>query len=159
MKDMESLFQKALELSEKGELEKAKDTYLKCLEIEETPEIWNNLGNVYRKMEQIAKAVDCYKKAIELDRKYIPGYLNMTSALLNAERYDQAKLFAVRGLELAQNNTTLLAMLLVCHIATGNVNSATDIFLQWKEDESFLKEIKEYGLLETLKSLVEKHSQ
>ena len=56
MKDMESLFQKALKLSEKGELEKAKDTYLKCLEIEETPEIWNNLGNVYRKMEQTAKA-------------------------------------------------------------------------------------------------------
>lgn len=50
---IEKIFQEAYTASQSGDLSKAEFLYKKCLEIQQTPEVWNNLGNVYRKQEKM----------------------------------------------------------------------------------------------------------
>lgn len=150
---MEELFRQAYEAAEKGDLKEAERLYRECLRLYHSPEVLNNLGNVYRRMEQIAKAIECYQKAVELDRNYTPAYVNLASTLLNLERYDNAKLLLLRAMELGVEDERITAMLIVCYLALEEEMQAVDLYISKRNDEKLLTELAEYGVLEKLENL------
>ncbi|MEJ5228542.1 MAG: tetratricopeptide repeat protein [Pseudothermotoga sp.] len=150
---MEELFRQAYEAAEKGDLKEAERLYIECLKLCQSPEILNNLGNVYRRMEQIAKAIECYQRAIELDRNYGLAYVNLASTLLNLERYDNAKLLLLRAIELGAEDERITAMLIVCYLALDEEIQAVDLYVLKRNDQKLLAELAEYGVLEKLETL------
>jgi len=151
--NFEELFRKAYEAVEKGELQKAEELYKQCLELNPVPEIWNNLGNVYRRMERNARAIECYQKAIELSKDYAPAYVNLASALLNLERYDNAKLLLLRAIQIGMKDQRITAMLIVCHLALQEFIEAVELYTLNMNDTMLIEELNEYGVLEKLESL------
>lgn len=151
--NFEELFKKAYEAVEKGDLNKAEEFYKQCLDLYQNPEIWNNLGNVYRRMEKSAKAIECYQKAIELDRNYAPAYVNLASTLFNLERYDNAKLLLLRAIQIGMKDQRVIAMLIVCHLALQEFIQAVDLYITNIHDKTLLEELNEYGVLEKLEDL------
>ncbi|WP_041081691.1 tetratricopeptide repeat protein [Thermotoga profunda] len=151
--NFEELFREAYKAAEKGEFEKAEDFYKQCLSLRQTPEIWNNLGNVYRRMEKVARAIECYQKAIELDRDYVPAYVNLASTLFNLERYDNTKLLLLRAIQLGMKDQRIVAMLIACHLALEEFIQAVDLYISNMHDEILLEELNEYGVLEQLEDL------
>lgn len=149
----EELFKKAYEAVEKGDLNKAEEFYKQCLDLYQSPEIWNNLGNVYRRMEKSAKAIECYQKAIELDRNYALAYVNLASTLFNLERYDNAKLLLLRAIQIGMKDQRVTAMLIVCHLALQEFIQAVDLYITNIHDKTLLEELNEYGVLEKLEDL------
>ncbi len=151
--NFEELFKEAYEAAEKGELKKAEEFYRQCLNLCQAPEIWNNLGNVYRRMDKNAKAIECYQKAIELDKNYAPAYVNLSSALLNLERYDNAKLLLLRAIQIGMKDQRIIAMLIVCHLALQEFFEAVELYAQNMNDKTLIEELNEYGVLEKLEAL------
>ncbi len=94
--DLENIFSKALEASKRGDLDEAERLYIEALKISELPEIWNNLGNVYRRKGLLAKAVDSFKRALEMDPNYKTALLNLALTFLDLERYGEALMIAKR---------------------------------------------------------------
>ena len=65
----------------KGQLEKAKTEMLQSLAIRpNTPEILNNLGTVYRKLEDKANALASFEKAVTLRPNYAIARYNLAEA-------------------------------------------------------------------------------
>lgn len=151
--NFEELFKEAYKAAENGELNKAEELYKECLNLRQSPEIWNNLGNVYRRMEKTAKAIECYQKAMELDKNYAPAYVNLASTFFNLERYDNAKLLLLRAMEIGMKDQRVVAMLIVCHLALEEFTKALQLYISYMKDMDLLEELKEYGVLEKLENL------
>lgn len=73
----------ALSLAYQSRFEEAIPVYMKCLELfnneKEKADVWNRLGNVYRRLNDYDNAVTAYKKAFKLN--------NETSSLLTRTRF------------------------------------------------------------------------
>jgi len=73
----------ALSLAYQSRFEEAIPVYMKCLELfdneKEKADVWNRLGNVYRRLNDYGNAVAAYKKAFKLN--------NESSSLLTRTRF------------------------------------------------------------------------
>lgn len=73
----------AVALYATGDVEGAKEQYLKEAEVNPSdPVLYNNLGNVYRDSGEYQKAVDAYQKSIDLDKQQTNAYLNLANLYL-----------------------------------------------------------------------------
>ncbi len=76
----------------KGEIEAAKNWYLKTLEIlPEWAEVYANLGSIYAQQQQWEEAIACYQKAIEIKPNFAGFYRNLVKVCQKAGRRDLAK--------------------------------------------------------------------
>lgn len=150
---IEEIFQKAMEACREGKFEEAEKLYKECLQIQQSPEIWNNLGNVYARMERYAEAVECYRKAIESDPSFTIAQMNLASLLLNLEKYDQAKLLLLSLLEKNVKNEQIVAMLIVCDLVLNDLSQATRLYRE-NRSETLDKELAEYGILDKVRQLL-----
>lgn len=148
---IEEIFEKALQASKENKLEEAEKLYRECLKIRQTPEVWNNLGNVYARMERFAEAVECYRKSIDCDPVFTVAYVNLASLLINLERFAEARLVLLSLMEREKPNEQILAMLIVCDLALNNLAEAVDLYKK-NFSEALKKELSEYGVLEKLLS-------
>lgn len=57
---------------------------------ESVPKSYNNIGNIYYRRGDFAKAIQYYSKAIELKNDYADCYCNRGVAYEGARNYDQA---------------------------------------------------------------------
>ncbi|HIP92778.1 MAG TPA: tetratricopeptide repeat protein [Thermotoga sp.] len=117
--DYKELFEKGYEYSQKNDLEKAEEFYIKSLKIRETPETWNNLGNVYRRKGLFGKAIESYKRAIEIDSNYALAYFNLGCALIDMERYGEALMSLEKSKRLGFSDPRLSALIYLCRIKLG----------------------------------------
>jgi len=117
--DYRKLFEKGYEYSQKDDLEKAEEFYIKSLEIKETPETWNNLGNVYRRKGLLGKAMEAYKRAIEIDPNYALAYFNFGCALIDMERYGEALMSLEKSKRLGFSDPRLPALIYFCRMKLG----------------------------------------
>lgn len=62
-------FEEAYRELEEGKLESALEKFLKIAEKDQSVEVWVNIGNIYRRMNLLAKAIESYKRALEIDQK------------------------------------------------------------------------------------------
>lgn len=87
-----------------GKNKEAIDYFKQALKVCERADIYNYLGMVYIRSGDYAKAVNAYKKALDIDRSFIPAYYNLGITLYYGRNYEQAvKIFddisRIEGLE------------------------------------------------------------
>jgi len=90
MVKVEALLKEALELANLGDLDGAERKLKEALDIENLPELWNNLGNVYRRKGFLYQAIEAYQKALSLDEDFHIARLNLGVAFLEIKRYSEA---------------------------------------------------------------------
>jgi len=67
-----------------------------------------NLGNAYRDLGQLEKALACYDESVRVSRNFYHGYLNKGKLLVKLGRSGEAGTVLKKALKLAQaNNDTL----------------------------------------------------
>ena len=67
--------------------------YRKALSIEPNNPKIHSCGILLEKMGDFSKAIDAYKKAIEIDPKYSESMNNLAVLLYKQKRYDECKSF------------------------------------------------------------------
>lgn len=93
--EAEEAFERArragLEAQHKGELDRAIESYRRCLALRPgAAAIWNNLGVAYRRAGRYAQAVACYRRALELEPAEGNFQGNLGNALKDLGRIDEA---------------------------------------------------------------------
>jgi len=89
-----------------GKDKEAIDYFKQALKVSERADIYNNLGMVYLRKGDYSKAVNTYRKALSVDKGYIPAYYNLGITLYYARNYDDAiKIFSdvlkIKGLDVS----------------------------------------------------------
>jgi len=72
---------------------------------EKDPALYNLLGMVYLKLDERPRALAQFQKAVSLDEKYAPGYLNLGALALSYRDYAGAEKSFARALELEPDST------------------------------------------------------
>jgi Flp pilus assembly protein TadD len=150
---IEELFKKAFDAAKEGRLEEAEKFYRECLRVHESSEIWNNLANVYVRMERFAEAMECYRKAIACDPSFTTAHANLASLLLNLERFSEAKLLLLSLLQKGVKNEQILAMLIACDLVLNDLSQAAQLYRE-NASEALNRELAEYGVLEKVLQLI-----
>ncbi|MEQ8767799.1 MAG: tetratricopeptide repeat protein [Planctomycetota bacterium] len=89
--DVDSLFERALNLEDHDRLEEAKEAYRRVIEVDPSHvEAMFNLGNVLYGLHQLDTAIDQYRRAIEQDERYVEAWNNLGIALGDQERWREA---------------------------------------------------------------------
>ncbi|MDF1758293.1 MAG: tetratricopeptide repeat protein [Legionellaceae bacterium] len=73
-----------------GESNKAIATFLQALSLKNDPIFHMNLGNIYKRMQNIEKAVYHYQQAIEINPKYAKAHNNLAGLYAGLGNYKQA---------------------------------------------------------------------
>ncbi len=69
---------KGLLEQQKGNLNSALDHYTKAAALGlENPAVFNDMGILYEQIDFNSKAEQCYRKAIQTDKQYLPSYINL----------------------------------------------------------------------------------
>ncbi len=110
--------------------EKAAELYKKSAETGETPELLNNLGVVYMKMNKYALAEDMFQRASELYPTSNQRYtilLNMAEAAIHNNSFEKA-LKALKTADSSVNSHRAMYLLGEINFRTGNFFYALDSF-------------------------------
>uniref|UniRef100_A0A7C5U770 Tetratricopeptide repeat protein n=1 Tax=Fervidobacterium nodosum TaxID=2424 RepID=A0A7C5U770_9BACT len=137
--DVLSRIKEAIKLSESGNITKAMEIYNSLLDYE-IPEVYNNIGNLYRKEGMLGKSIEMYRKAIQLDSNFALPYFNLACALMELERYNEAILFFEKAQKLGLESFDLYVQLTLCYLAVGNVTKAKELM----KNEEVKREVKKY---------------
>ncbi|PLV55685.1 M48 family metallopeptidase [Thermotoga sp. SG1] len=73
-----------------GKLDIALKKFLKLVEKEPSAELWINIGNIYRRKNLLAKAMESYKKAMEINPKSAEAFFNMGCTYYQMGKYFEA---------------------------------------------------------------------
>ncbi len=139
------LFEKALKHAENGDLEEAEKLYREALKIAELPEIWNNLGNVLRRMGKIGKALEAYEKALSLDPSYKTAKLNLGFALLDVGNYGEALMIFESLKNSGYESSELEEALALTYAKTSRYAEFVQMYSKLKSEE-FDELLKAHGI-------------
>jgi tetratricopeptide (TPR) repeat protein len=99
-KEAITVYNNALELSNRGDINKAMNEYRKALEIFPTfVEAYNNMGELYSRMGNKNEAISSYMEALKIDRSY-RVLLNLGVEHYNNRNYESALTFFIESLSL-----------------------------------------------------------
>jgi len=115
----------AVKLTEEGKYESAFEIYNKLLPYN-LPEVYNNLGNLYRRQGMVGRAIEMYKQAIQNAPDFALAYFNLACALMEIDRFNEATMFFEKAENLGLKNFDLDVQLALCYIATGNKRKAKE---------------------------------
>ncbi len=90
LEKVDEVISKALDLVGSGKLDEAISLYESFLELEEVPEVLNNLANLYRMKGFVSKAIELYEKALKISPSFKDAKLNLAAAFLEIGRYGEA---------------------------------------------------------------------
>jgi tetratricopeptide (TPR) repeat protein len=96
-----SRFGRAVNLTDLGRLQEARETYLELLQA--APEhaiLHNNFGTVLDAMQEISGAGRCYEEATRLDPRYATAWVNLAGLKTRQNRVDEAREFYARAVAL-----------------------------------------------------------
>lgn len=102
----------AVALYATGDLESAKEQYLKEKEINPNDAVlYNNLGNIYRDSGEYQNAVDAYQKSIDLDKSQLNVYINLANLYIYVlQKPDMGYGVYLKGIENSPNNKEALLL-------------------------------------------------
>jgi len=100
-----------------GDLEGAKKQYEEASKLDtKDAVVLNNLANTYRDLGQVDKAIETYKKSIELSPKSLNAYANLANVQLYSKNKPQDAIATYKsGLEELPDNTQLQQLLAVAY--------------------------------------------
>jgi len=64
--------------------------FKQAIKVYERADLYNNLGLVHLDNADYAKAINCFRKSLQLDRGYIPAFYNLGITLYYARAYENA---------------------------------------------------------------------
>ena len=148
-----TLYNKALELQMAGDEESSKEFYIKSLQILETPQAHNNLGNILKKEGRFEEARKHYISALKLDKDYAPALLNLGILYLEIDQFERAywtlKILLKMKIQTNWKRNAILAYGLAC-LETERLDEAYKIFKRMISEN----EIPAYfGILEVLRKM------
>ncbi|MCD6551724.1 tetratricopeptide repeat protein [Thermotoga sp.] len=73
-----------------GKLDSALEKFLRLAEEDPSAELWINIGNIYRRKKLLAKAMESYKRAIEMDPESAEAFFNMGCTYYQMGKYFEA---------------------------------------------------------------------
>ncbi len=100
MKRADDVIKKALDLVKIDKIDEAISVYENFLQLEEVPEVLNNLANLYRMKGLVSKAIELYDRALKLSPSFKDAKLNLAASFLEIGRYGEAMMI----LESLQNS-------------------------------------------------------
>lgn len=141
--------------SEKGNLKKAEELYLRAIEISESDyaQPYYNLGNIYRDKGDSGRALELYKKAIEVDPTFHFAYRNIAGIYAQQNDLKTALEYMYRVRGLLPSDGLTLANIGVMQIELGDRVSGLSSL---KESLRFIKpDTQEYAYIESMISSLE----
>ena len=97
------------ELLQAGKYDMAVQAYTNLLDDFPTKEIiYNNLASAYDRLNNTKKAIECFRRAIEINDRYAPAHLNIGRVYTDILESNLAKKHLYRALELEPNNVNAL---------------------------------------------------
>ncbi|QIV78257.1 tetratricopeptide repeat protein [Fervidobacterium pennivorans] len=135
----ELLLQEAIKLTEEGNYDRAIEIYNKLIPYE-IPEVFNNLGNIYRRQGLLGRAIEMYRRAIQLYPNFPIAYFNLACALMEVDKYNEAVMFFEKAEKLGLKSFDLDVQLALCYIALGNKKKAKEKL----SDERVKSEVEKY---------------
>ncbi|MFN3691483.1 MAG: tetratricopeptide repeat protein [Fervidobacterium sp.] len=139
MSDIIKKIEEAIEYTKNGEFSKAVEIYETLLSYD-IPEVYNNLGNIFRREGMIGKSIQMYRKAIELDSNFSLAYFNLGCALMEIERYSEAIMLFEKAKRLGLESFDLDVQLALCYLAIGNNTKAKELL----KNEEVYNEVKKF---------------
>ena len=110
--DPEALFRRAMRYLEFGEATAARDTFLSVIEIDPSfAKAWNSLGIVYKDLEDIDKARECFSKASSLEPNWTEPLVNLGLLEFSQKSYKAAKDVLCKYMELGGKEIDILVIL------------------------------------------------
>jgi len=100
VKRADDVIKKALDLVKIDKIDEAISVYENFLQLEEVPEVLNNLANLYRMKGLVSKAIELYDRALKLSPSFKDAKLNLAASFLEIGRYGEAMMI----LESLQNS-------------------------------------------------------
>lgn len=83
--------EKGLILEQLGRFSEATQAYRTAIDIDPyRADVWTNLGNVYRRVNDVSAAEDAYKRALQQDLNYVEAHHNLAVLLYEQERLPEA---------------------------------------------------------------------
>ncbi|PLV60178.1 tetratricopeptide repeat protein [Thermotoga sp. KOL6] len=120
-------FEEAYFEMKEGKLETALKKFLKIAEKESSVEIWVNIGNIYRRMNYLAKAIESYKKALDLDPKNAIALFNMGCAYYQMGKYFEALSLVEKAESSGLNDSRVKVVRALCKIKLNFPNALEDL--------------------------------
>lgn len=131
--DAKAIRSYAVALYATGDLESAKEQYLKEKAINPNDAVlYNNLGNIYRDSGEYQNAVDAYQKSIDLDKSQLNVYVNLANLYIYVlQKPDMGYGVYLKGIENSPNNKeALLLPLANAYKDAGLKDKAIDAYNQ-----------------------------
>lgn len=98
---------------EQNKLKEALESYLQSIQIDSSrPGRYMSAGQIYRRLDDKEKALEMYKKALELDESNIEYLLTVADFLIEDKRFTQAQFYLEKVLKLQPENDVALDMML-----------------------------------------------
>lgn len=102
--NLKELYFNANKFYENKDYEKAKALYLKIKEFNPMhPQTNNNLGLTYKNLNEMGKAINCFKLAVKSEDKYIIAINNLAKTLQEIDRIDESISYFEKSLKLDPN--------------------------------------------------------
>ncbi|MEJ5257047.1 MAG: tetratricopeptide repeat protein [Fervidobacterium sp.] len=130
---------RAVELTEDGRYDEALKIYSELLD-RDIPDVYNNVGNIYRRQGMLGKAIEMYRRAIQSDPYFSLAYFNLACALMEMERYSDAVMFFEKAEKLGLQGFETDVQIALCYIALGNKRKASERM----KDERIRAEVQNY---------------
>ncbi len=146
--DSKSIRNYAVALYATGDLEGAKEQYLRELEVNPSDAVlYNNLGNIYRDNGEYQKAVDSYQKSIDLDKSQLNVYVNLANLYIYVlQQPEMGYGVYLKGIENSPNNKESLLLTLA--------NAYRDAGLKEKAKDTYNEILKINPDNDTVKNLL-----
>ncbi|MFW9844863.1 MAG: tetratricopeptide repeat protein, partial [Candidatus Thorarchaeota archaeon] len=110
--NLDSLFHSAKRFQEFGEFVAARDKLLEAVEIDPSfAKAWNLLGLVYRDIEDIENARDCFKKSSLIEQEWTDPIVNLGLLEFSQKSYKVAKDTLCKYMELDGKDIDILVVL------------------------------------------------
>ncbi len=97
-----SAFEEALKFDEAGELESARNTYIRAIKGgKRVADAYCNLGIIEFQLDQFIKAINCFTKAIQQAPRHFQAHYNLANLYSEQKNYDLARFHYQVAIEIA----------------------------------------------------------
>ncbi len=114
-------------LGKNEEMSKCEKSLLQLVQAEKA---FYDAGNKLTAARQMEAAMACYNKAIEINPKFLPVYINKGNILLSLKRIEEAKAIFEEALKLDGNNIIIINNLGSTYLMLGNREKALECYNQ-----------------------------
>lgn len=123
---------------DQGDYKAALKHYIRCITLERTPQNYYNLGNTYRKVGDLKRAIDAYNTALDIDPTYAEIHNNLGLTYMDVGDYNRAEKELLTALRYGTSNASAYENLGLVYATRGEYDRAITYYrkvMQMKPDK------------------------